>query len=155
MFDNASWPDALVSAQHHQRPESLLPCSLGVREAVLERVLRREEGHDALPRHVESDVGHEVAQVVFFLRTDGVVGQEDERAVASQAANGVIGIDPRIHALGRRQLRPGRAQFGGEHRRPGTKRCEQIEGGQRSQAWRRWVLSTSSMRNRSVNSARR
>ena len=39
-----------------------------------------------------------MAQVVFFLRADGAVGDHDAHVVARQRPDRVIGVDPRVHA---------------------------------------------------------
>ena len=46
---------------------------------------------------------------------DGAVGQEHVRAALRQPADGVVGVDPRVHALRTRQFRERRTQFGGDH----------------------------------------
>ena len=117
VLDRSRRADALVAAEHDQRRKSILVRAIRVRQAVLDRVLRRQEGHDALARHVEAEVGDEVTEVVFFVRADRAVGEEDVRALPREAPNRVVGIDPRVHALGRRELGTRRPELGGEHRR--------------------------------------
>ena len=126
MFDASRRADALVAAEHDQRREAALVRALGVGQAVLERVLRGQERHDALARHVVAEIRHEMAEVVFLLRADGAVGEEHERASAREPLHGVVGVDPRIHALARRELGPRRPQFGCEHRRAGAKGGDEI-----------------------------
>ena len=70
-------------------------------------------------RHVLAEIGHEMAQVVFFLRADGAVGQEHERALPRQPPDGVVRVDPRVHALAGRELGARRPQLRAEDgRRP-------------------------------------
>ena len=76
---------------------------------------------DSVARHVVTEIRDKVSQVVLFLRADGAVGEEDERALPRQPAHGVIRVDPRVHSLGRRQLRPWRPQLGRKDRRSGAK----------------------------------
>ena len=67
-----------------------------------------------------------MAQVVFFLGADGAVGQEDEGALPREPPHRVIGVDPRVHALARRELGPRRPQFGREDGRAGAKGGQEI-----------------------------
>ena len=67
-----------------------------------------------------------MAEVVLFLEPDGAVGEEDVRAVARQALDRVIGVDPRVHARRRRQLGPRRPQLGGDDGRAGPQTVEKI-----------------------------
>ena len=99
---------------------------LGVRQAVLERVLRSQKRDDALARNIEPEIRDEMAEVVFLLCADGVVGEEDEGPLARQAPDGVIGVDPGIHALGRGELRARRSELGREDRRAGSEGCEKV-----------------------------
>ena len=78
--------DRPIAAEHDQRPEPFLPGALGVRQTELERVLRREERHDVIARHVRAEIDDEVAEVVLLARADGAVGEEHERLVAHEAA---------------------------------------------------------------------
>ena len=134
VLDAARRADRLVAAEHDERREAVLVRPLGVREAVLERVLRRQKRHNPLARHVEAEIGDEMPEVVFFLRADGVVGEEDEGPLAREPADGVIGVDPGVHALARRQLRPRRSELGGEDRGVGSEGGEKVRNRQRSQA---------------------
>ena len=120
-------PDRLVAAEHHQRREPVLPRPLGVRQTQYSsECFDGQKRHDPLARHVVPEVGHQVAQVVFFLRADGAVGQEDIGALPRQPLDGVIGVDPRVHALGGGKLRARRPQFGREHRAAGSEGGQQI-----------------------------
>ena len=56
-----------------------------------------------------------MTQVVFLLRADGAVGQEHEHVLAGEAADGVVGIDPRVHAFSRLELRPRRTELDGDN----------------------------------------
>src|SRR5262249_29178272 len=69
--------DRLVAAEDDEGGKPVLLSALGIRDAILERVLRRQEGHDALARHIASEIRDEMTQVVFLLRTDGAVGEKD------------------------------------------------------------------------------
>src|ERR1700754_5212120 len=76
MFDTPWRPDRLVSPKHHQGRKSVLVRPLGVRETVVEWMLGRQKRHDALPWHIEAEVGDEMPEIVLFLRPDGTVGEE-------------------------------------------------------------------------------
>ena len=120
MLDASRRPEALVSAQHHQRFESVMMRAIRVGEAVVERMLARQKGHHARTRHITAQVDDEMAEVVFFLRSHRAVGQEHERAAAGQAANRVIRVDPRVPARRRFELRPWRAQLRGDNAPTGS-----------------------------------
>ena len=62
-----------------------------------------------------------MAQVVLFLRADGAVGQEDVGALPREPLHGVVGVDPRVHALGGGELGARRPQFGRKDRGAGAK----------------------------------
>ena len=64
-----------------------------------------------------AEIGDEVAQVVFFLRADGAVGDHDAHVVARQRSDRVIGVDPRIHAFAGFELRRGGRSSTATHRR--------------------------------------
>jgi hypothetical protein len=100
--------------------------AFGVRQTVFQRMLRREERHDARPRYVAAKIGHEVAQVVFFLRTDGAVGEEHEGVLPRQTPDCVVRIDPRVHALAGCELGARGTQLCREYRRTGTERGQKI-----------------------------
>ena len=99
MLDAARHAERLVAAEDNQHRKPALTRPLGVREAILERVLGGHEGHDALARDVVSEVGHEVTQIVFFVRANGAVGQEHERALTREALDRVIRVNPGVHAF--------------------------------------------------------
>ena len=101
--------------------------ALRIRQAVLERVLRRQKRDDALARDVRAEIEDEMAEVVLFLHADRAVGEEHVRALPRQPLDGVIRVDPRIHALGGRELRARRAQLGCEDRCAGVKSVEEIQ----------------------------
>ena len=117
MLDRSGSADRPVAAEHDQRGKPVLARALGVRQAVFERMLRRQKRHDARARDVLAEIGHEMAQVVFFLRTDGAVGEKHERVLPRQASDGVIGVDPRVHALAGGELGARRTQLRREHGR--------------------------------------
>ena len=116
VLDAARRAHRFVAAEHDQRRKAVLMRALGVRQAVLERMLRRDERHDALARHVVAEIDHEMAEVVFFLGAHRAVREHDERALPRETADRVIRIDPRVHAFARRQLRARRPQLRREHR---------------------------------------
>jgi hypothetical protein len=88
-----------VAAEHDERRKPLLGRPVSVCKAIVQRVLRRQERHHAVPRRVGSQIGDQVPQVVFFGRAHGAVGQEHHGPVARQPPHGVVGVDPRVHAL--------------------------------------------------------
>ena len=128
VLDRPRRADRLVAAEHDERRKPALMRPVGVRQAVLDRVLRRQERDDALARHVAAEIGDEMPQVVFFGRADRAVGEEHERALARQPPDRVIGVDPRVHALRGRELGARRPQLRGKHGRTGTEGCEKIHG---------------------------
>src|SRR5262249_34238337 len=75
-------------------------------QAVVERVLACEKRDDGRSWNVAAEIGHEMAQVVFFFRADRAVGEKHVRPMLSQPAYGMIRVDPRIHARRRGELRP-------------------------------------------------
>ena len=81
-----------------------------------------QKRHDPVVRHVATEIRDQVAEVVFLLRADGAVGQEHECALTREAADGMIGVYPRVHAFARRQLGPRRPQFGRDDGRTRSKR---------------------------------
>jgi hypothetical protein len=104
--------DRFVPAEHDERREPLLDRPVGVGEAILERVLARQERHDACARHVGAEIRDEVPEVVLFPQADRAVGDEDERAAAHEAAHRMVRVDPRIDARRRSELGARRAQLG-------------------------------------------
>ena len=99
--------------------------AIGVGETELGRVLARQEGNDARTGYVGTEVDDEMPEVVLLLHAHGAVGEEDERAGARQAAYRVVGVDPRVHARARFQLRPGRPQLRRDDRRPAAQLLDQ------------------------------
>ena len=112
MLDAPRRTDVLVAAEDDERFESVLTGAIRIREAVLRRVLAREEGDDVRSRHVAAKVDDEMPEVVLFLHPDGAVGEEHERAVARQPAHGVVRVDPGVHARCRLELGTRRTQLG-------------------------------------------
>ena len=78
-------------------------------------MLGREKRDDLVAADGVAEVGDEVTQVVFFLRTDGAVGEHDADVMARQRSDRVVGVDPRVHAFGRFELRPRRAKLDGDN----------------------------------------
>ncbi len=126
MIDAARRPEDLVAAQDDQRRKPALARPLGVGKAVLERVLRGHERNDPLARHVTPQIDHEVPEVVLFLRSDRAVGQEDEGSLPGETTHGVIGVDPGVHPLARRQLRAWRPQLRRKDRDVSAKSGQEI-----------------------------
>ena len=103
----------------------MLDRAVGVAKAVVERVLGGEERDDLRSRHVAAEVRDEMPQVVFFLRADGAVGQEDVDVAPRERADGVVGVDPRVHARAAPEARAGRAQLDRNDVRVAVERVEQ------------------------------
>ena len=64
-------------------------------------------------RHVVAQVQHQVPQVVLFLRADGAVGQAHVVPTPHETADGVVGVDPRVHPRRRAELGARRTKFDG------------------------------------------
>ena len=99
--DAARLADALVAAEHDQRRKPVLPRAVGVRQADTSSEcldVRNGTTRDAID--VGAQVGDEVTEVVFFLRADRAVGQEDEQLAPREAADGAIRVDPGVHRRG-------------------------------------------------------
>lgn len=77
-------------------------------------MLRRQEWRDARARDGAAEVVDEMTEVVFLLQSDRAVGEEDVRAAAREVLDRVVGIDPRVHARGGRQLGPRGPKLGGD-----------------------------------------
>ena len=107
---------------------------LGVGETVFERMLRGQERDNPLARHIETEIGDEMPEIVFFLRADGVVGQKHEGPSTGETSDCVVGVDPGIHSLVCRERRTRRTEFGGKDRGVGPQGGEKVGSGQRSQA---------------------
>lgn len=103
--------DLLVASKYNESRESLLRSSIRVRETVFAGMLAREERHYGRTRHVGAEIDHEVTKVVFLSRANRAVRKKHEGAVASQASNRVIRIDPCIHARRRLEFRTRRPEF--------------------------------------------
>src|SRR5439155_3971458 len=91
--------DALIAAEHDERLKPVLVRAVGIRQAVLERMFRRQDRHDVLARCVAAEIDDEVPQIVFFALADGAVGEKYERALPRQPPDRVVRVDPRVHAL--------------------------------------------------------
>ena len=50
-------------------------------------------------RHVTSQVGDEMAQVVFLLCSDGAVGQEYAHVASGETADGMVDVNPCVHTF--------------------------------------------------------
>ena len=79
-------------------------------------MLGRQERDDAIAWHIGPDVRHQMPEVVFLLRADRTVGQEDARAVPTQSMNRVVRVDPRIDAVSARQFGTGWPELRGYDR---------------------------------------
>jgi hypothetical protein len=82
----------------------MLPGLFRVRQAEVEGMLGGQEWDDMIARDVVSEVGDQVAQIVFLLRTDRAVGEEHAHRAACQIAHGVVRVDPRVHPFARSKL---------------------------------------------------
>ena len=111
MLDAARRADVLVAAKHHERLESMLVGAIGIAQAPLQRMFRRQKRRDARTRDIPTEIAHQMAEIVFLLRADGAVGEEDECVVACEVLDRVIGIDPRVHACRGRKLGPRRTKL--------------------------------------------
>ena len=111
VLDAARAADVLVAAEHDERREAVMRGLVGVAEAEIQRVLARQKRHDLCARDVGAEVGDEMAQVVFFLRADGAVGDHHAHVLPRQRSDRVIGVDPRVDAFGRFELRPRRTEL--------------------------------------------
>ena len=60
-----------------------------------------------------------MAQVVFFLRADGAVGDEHADLLPRERADRMVGVDPRVDTRRRLELRPWRPELHGHHGRAG------------------------------------
>lgn len=112
VFDASAHADVTIAAEHDERGKTVLACPVGIVQAVVQRVLARQKRHYPLVRRVRSEVRNQVAQVVFLLGADRAVGQKDEHAPVREAPDGMVGVDPGIHARRGGQLRARRPQFG-------------------------------------------
>ena len=83
VLDASRRPDVLVAAEDHQRLEAVLARAIGVGQAVLRRVLARQERDDVRARARRCRDCDEMAEVVFLPQPDGAVGEEHERAFAA------------------------------------------------------------------------
>src|SRR5439155_16023835 len=86
----------------------------------------REKRHDPVARHVASEIGHKMAQVVFLSCADGVVGEKDEGALLRETANSMIRVDPSVHSFACGELGTGRTQLRAEHGCAGSQGGDQI-----------------------------
>jgi hypothetical protein len=100
VFDTARRPDGLIAAKHDKRPEAFVPRPLGVLKTEFNRMLRGEEWHNVVTRHIRSEVDYEMSQIVFLARADGTVREKHERPSPHESANRVVGVDPRITPRG-------------------------------------------------------
>jgi len=62
-------------------------------------MLGGEERDDVIARDVAPQVRHEMAEVILLLRTHRAVGEKDAHVAARQAANGMVHVDPCVHAF--------------------------------------------------------
>src|SRR5207245_1158985 len=76
MRDATGRPDRSIAAKDDKRRKSLLPRTLRIPEAELERMLGREKRHHVIARHVGAEVDHQMPQVVLLARADRAVGEE-------------------------------------------------------------------------------
>ena len=64
-----------------------------------------------------TEVRDQMPEVVFFRLADRAVGEKHVGALPRQPLHGVVGVDPRVHAFRRGQLRARRPQLRCKHRR--------------------------------------
>jgi len=121
--------DMLVAAEHNDGREAMVRRLVGVPETELERVLCGEERHDMRSCQFRTEVRHQMAKVVFFLRPDRTIRDHHADVLARERSDRVIGIDPGVDALGRLQFCARRTEF---HRYDGRSRCAE-EGEKRGQ----------------------
>ena len=92
-------PDVLVAAEHDERFEPVLPRAIGIRQAVADRVLAGQERHDVRARDIRRRGSiTRCRRLSSSLQAHGAVGEEDERAGSREAAHGMVGVDPGVHA---------------------------------------------------------
>ena len=70
-----------------------------------------------IARHIVAKVEDEMPQVVFFLRTDGAIGETDMMPATHQATDRMVRVDPCVHPRRSAQLGTGRTQFDSVDRR--------------------------------------
>ena len=70
-------------------------------------------------------------EVVFLVGADRAVGEEHERSLLREPLHGMIGVNPGVHALARRQLRPRRPQLRRKDGRAGAKGSQEVGDGDR------------------------
>lgn len=112
--DTPRRPDAAVAAQDNEGPEPLVPGALRIRQTKVERVLGRQERNHVVARHIASEIDDQVAEVVLLARPDGAVGQKHEGAIADEASDGMVGVDPGVSTRRSIEFRPRRSQFDGQ-----------------------------------------
>jgi 1-aminocyclopropane-1-carboxylate deaminase/D-cysteine desulfhydrase-like pyridoxal-dependent ACC family enzyme len=135
--DASRRPQGLVPAKHHERREPVLRGTIRIRETVVQGMLASQEWDDGRPGHVLAQVDHEMAKIVFLFHSDRAVREEHERTAARQAAHRMVGIDPRVHACRRFELRARRTQL---RRDDGCTRSQGFdEGGQSDQYTERFM----------------
>ena len=121
VLDRARHADALVAAEHDERRKT----RSGARvrrttgstrvDASTSGTARCARAGTSLPRLMTRcrRLSSSSAPTALSVR-------KHERALPRQPPDGVIGVDPRIHALGRGELGARRPQFRREHRRTGV-----------------------------------
>ena len=112
MRDAAWTSDVLVAAEHDERLKLVMRDLIGVAETELAASASSVRNGTTCARATfGAEVGDEVAQVVFFLRADGAVGDHHPHVLPRERSDRVIGVDPGVDALARLQLRPRRPQL--------------------------------------------
>jgi hypothetical protein len=69
-----------------------------------------------------------MTQVLLLRETDGIVGEEDDRVVPSEALDRVIHVDPKLHTGSGGEAGPGRAEFNRGQRAILPESCEDGPG---------------------------
>ena len=72
-------------------------------------------------------------------RADGAVGEEDERALPREPPDGVVGVDPRVHALARRRARRAAAAARRAKTEPPERRAVRRSGRKDIGNWELWI----------------
>jgi len=126
MLDRSRNAHRLVAAEHDDGGKSVLLRAIGVREAVVERMLGREERDDPFPRDVVTQIGDEMPEVVFLGRADRPVREKHVRPLLGQPLHRMICVNPRVEPFPQRELGARRPELGGDHRAVTAQRSEEI-----------------------------
>ena len=92
VLDAARAADVLVTTEDDERREAVMNCLIGVAETEVDRMLGGQERDDVIARGFSAEIGHEVTQVVLFLRSSGAVGDHHPDALPGQRADRACGV---------------------------------------------------------------